>query len=265
MGRRDSLSTLAAFEDEAARKREAERSRRAPQQPLKPFWGVLTATFRLPQTFVERWSSMKLGQRRRRRRALLLAAVVGLAGTGYLVFTLPGVRAWVDRALESVQAASEPYAARLRSALAPTEHSPPTAAETTSVPEDAWKAAPEKRGKRGQKQRRGKHPGRTKQRPDLSLNADAIVATVRQHTGSLAPCVQRAQAARELVPGKHTLVMSWVVLPSGAVRNPRLVGPRSVLGTSLPACFAARVAGWHFPSAARSTTVENFPIPVTVR
>ncbi|MFC1610848.1 hypothetical protein ACFL6C_07810, partial [Myxococcota bacterium] len=54
-------------------------------------------------------------------------------------------------------------------------------------------------------------------------------------------------------------IVSWKIRDNGSVGEPRLVGPPTVLGTSLPACFASVMQKWRFPVGS-PTTIRNFPL-----
>jgi hypothetical protein len=49
------------------------------------------------------------------------------------------------------------------------------------------------------------------------------------------------------------------------VARPRLKGPRTVLGTSLPDCFESKMRNWKFVKSTKGSSVKNFPLPVTMR
>ena len=91
------------------------------------------------------------------------------------------------------------------------------------------------------------------------------MAGVRENAKSLGPCLQAARSRQEVLPGKLRLVLSWTVLPSGAVSRPKLQGPRTVQNTSLPACFESKMEAWRFPPSDAPSKVRNFPLPVNLR
>jgi hypothetical protein len=99
-----------------------------------------------------------------------------------------------------------------------------------------------------------------------ALSADDITAGVKQGMPAVMGCLKSARAAGELAPGTHTLVLDWVIAPSGAVTEARLRGPASVLNTSLPACFARGMRQWRFPPSPAGAPVKNFPFgPFTIK
>jgi hypothetical protein len=285
MSSKDSLDKLVAFEEEAAN------ARQQPEAPAPPLpqlsqkvWGALTAQFRVPPTFVMRWNALAIKRRKRVRRLLALLAVTIVAGAGYFASTLPTVRTRVTAGWQRVELAFTPYVAQARGLFAG-EEAPPPATEPEGVAAGAAQAAvgqvegvsgPAKRHRsRAQKKEASHRPGKTK-RPGKGPNGqksgprarkltrDVIVATVRKQMSSLVPCIKRARVAGEIVPGRHTFVLDWVVEPGGAVSRPSLKGPAAVLRSSLPACFAAQMGGWKFPRTGERTPVSRFPLPVTV-
>jgi hypothetical protein len=92
-----------------------------------------------------------------------------------------------------------------------------------------------------------------------------VIAGVKQGSGTLGPCLRTAQAKREIVPGKHTLILQWKIEPNGTVTDPRLVGPANLMGTSLPACFSNAMRKWQFPATPKGAPVRNYPLgPISV-
>lgn len=91
------------------------------------------------------------------------------------------------------------------------------------------------------------------------LTPDDVKAGVKTNMANLLECLKAARAKGEISPGQHTLVLDWQIQPNGSVTNGQLKGPPNVLGTSLPACFAARMRSWKFPSSRSATPIRNFP------
>ncbi len=101
-------------------------------------------------------------------------------------------------------------------------------------------------------------------RSTRELSRDDIVTGTSKNAGNLAPCIRAAQADGEIAPGRHRFVLSWKILPNGRVSEPRLKGPRAVLGTSLPGCLANKMLQWKFLRSGDTSTVNNFPMPVRI-
>ncbi len=93
-----------------------------------------------------------------------------------------------------------------------------------------------------------------------------IKGGVKQGMPAVMGCIKAARAASELVPGSHTLILDWVIAPSGAVTDAQVRGPAAVLNTSLPACFSKGMRKWRFPSSPEGAPVKNFPFgPFTLK
>jgi len=97
------------------------------------------------------------------------------------------------------------------------------------------------------------------------LSKDDVMNGVRSNAGKLGPCLQAARSKNELTPGKHTLVLDFVITPSGSVTGGALKGPAYVMGSSMPACFAAAMKSWSFPASKSGAPVKNFPLPFTAK
>jgi len=97
------------------------------------------------------------------------------------------------------------------------------------------------------------------------LSKEDVMSGVRTHAATLGPCLQAARASNEIAIGKHTLMLDFVITPSGGVTGGALSGPAYVMGTSLPACFAKTMKGWTFPASKTSVPVKNFPLALTAK
>jgi len=100
----------------------------------------------------------------------------------------------------------------------------------------------------------------------LKLMVEDIVTGVKQNASKVMPCIKTARADGEILPGTYELILDWTIKPDGSVTGARLKGPTSVLGTSLPSCFAEAMREWKFPASAKGAPVRNFPFePFTVK
>jgi hypothetical protein len=68
----------------------------------------------------------------------------------------------------------------------------------------------------------------------------------------------RSKAAGEVVRGRTTFIVDWVINPDGTVSHPRMKGPTRDMSRSLPACFAKTMLGWKFPLSKQGVPVINF-------
>lgn len=88
-----------------------------------------------------------------------------------------------------------------------------------------------------------------------------VTATTKKNTASISPCIRSAIDNREVTPGRHTLELSFVILPNGRVQKSRMAGPYYLQGTSLPKCLSAAMRNWRYPKSKEGNRVEKFPIP----
>jgi hypothetical protein len=144
-----------------------------------------------------------------------------------------------------------------------TAEAPPT--ESTALTTPSPKPVARDRAAKPRRPSTPSRPAESAAHGGSELSADEILAAVKENAASLVPCVRAARAKNELAPGKIKLILAWNIDRSGAVRDPQLVGPPSVLGGSLPGCFAVRMRGWVFRASSDTSTVRNFPLPLNVR
>lgn len=106
-----------------------------------------------------------------------------------------------------------------------------------------------------------------KAKPDKEkLSMQDILAGAKRNAGKLLPCLKTAKGRGELAPGKYKFILDWTIKPNGNVTGARLRGPSTVMGTSLPACFARNMKKWKFPSSRAGAPIKNFPFgPINVR
>jgi hypothetical protein len=98
-----------------------------------------------------------------------------------------------------------------------------------------------------------------------TLTKEDLFAAVKRQSSAVAPCLVEARKRGEIQPGQLTLSLAWAIEVDGSVTNARVLGPQTALATSLPACFAAKMAGWKFPAPSRPVPVNNFPFgPITI-
>ena len=88
-----------------------------------------------------------------------------------------------------------------------------------------------------------------------------VTAATKKNTASISPCIRSAIDNREVTPGRHTLELSFVILPNGRVQKPRMAGPYYLQGTSLPKCLSTAMRNWRYPKSKEGNRVEKFPIP----
>jgi predicted Zn finger-like uncharacterized protein len=94
---------------------------------------------------------------------------------------------------------------------------------------------------------------------------DDVMNGVRTNAKLLGPCLQAAKAKAELAPGKHVLVLDFLIKPNGSVTDGQLKGPAYVMSTSMPGCFAQKMKSWTFPPSKGGAPVKNFPLPFTMQ
>jgi len=95
----------------------------------------------------------------------------------------------------------------------------------------------------------------------LKLPVQQVNSATKKNSASIRPCIRSAIDNREVTPGRHTLELSFVILPNGRVQKSRMAGPYYLQGTSLPKCLATAMRNWRFPKSKEGNRVEKFPIP----
>ena len=93
------------------------------------------------------------------------------------------------------------------------------------------------------------------------LSQKAITDGFRKNSTSLRPCIRNAISNREVTPGRHTLELSFDILPNGKVSGSRMAGPYYLQGTSLPKCLVAAMRGWRFGKSREGNKVEKQRLP----
>jgi hypothetical protein len=88
-----------------------------------------------------------------------------------------------------------------------------------------------------------------------------MTAATKKNSASISPCIRSAIDNREVTPGRHTLELSFVILPNGRVQKSRMAGPYYLQGTSLPKCLSTAMRNWRYPKSKEGNRVEKFPIP----
>ncbi len=96
------------------------------------------------------------------------------------------------------------------------------------------------------------------------LTAAQIISEVRSQAASLSPCLRQARRSGELVPGTHTLVLSWNITARGQVTGAELAGPPALMETSLRTCVPQQMRTWAFPPPSGMTPIERFPMRIRV-
>jgi hypothetical protein len=111
-------------------------------------------------------------------------------------------------------------------------------------------------------------PARKKAPPPASkapLTIAQISAGIKANLPKLGPCMQAAKKRKELKPGKHALVLDFLILPNGSVREAALTGPDYLLGTRTAKCLANKVRTWRFPPSAKGSPVRKLQLPLSVK
>ena len=103
--------------------------------------------------------------------------------------------------------------------------------------------------------------------PKLSkLTTEDIVAGVKKNADKAGPCIKAARSKNELVPGRHKLILSWIINANGSVTTAKMTGPSSLMGTSIPKCMRKIMRRWKFKPSSDKSQVTHFPFgPFTVR
>jgi len=98
------------------------------------------------------------------------------------------------------------------------------------------------------------------------LKVQDIVSGVKKNAGSVMHCLKKAREAGEIIPGTYKIILDWDITPHGSVRNGRVTGPSSLMGTHIPGCFERAMRRWKFPHSETGAPVKNFPFgPFTVK
>ncbi len=104
-------------------------------------------------------------------------------------------------------------------------------------------------------------------KPDKEVLSKAdIVGGMKKNARHVMPCLQAAKSKGEIAPGKYTLTLNWKIKSNGGVSGGKMIGPSSLMNTSMPRCFARAMKRWKFPSSRNGAPVTRFPFgPFTVR
>lgn len=98
------------------------------------------------------------------------------------------------------------------------------------------------------------------------LSTQDIVKGVKNNAKTTVECIRNARRRGELPSGSHKLILNWVINSNGSVSNPRMIGPKGLINTSLPKCIQRQMKGWKFPSSSDPSTINNYPFgPFKVR
>lgn len=272
MSPEDSLKTLAAFENEEAKKKQEELPRLTQR-----VWRAVTngvATYSSP---AKSWSRLFPKRQRAFFWLIAIAPVVVAVGIIAFVWLSPAANSALEEAIRRLRLESQPYLDRARALLVSVGNDPNTttsSASTTDVkpvtpqetteenrdPKFGSPIRPRVARAKGKAKAKAKRKGRVR-----SLTSKTIVLTVRKRSHTVMPCLKRARAAGEIAPGRHTFVLHWTILPNGLLKDLRMTGPSYALRTSLPACLAEKMGFWRFPPTREPSSVKNFPLPITVR
>jgi predicted Zn finger-like uncharacterized protein len=93
------------------------------------------------------------------------------------------------------------------------------------------------------------------------LSMAQVKSATKKNSVSLRSCIGSAIDSREVTPGRHTLELSFNILPNGRIQKSKMAGPYYLQGTSLPKCLAAAMRDWRFPKSKQGNRVDKFPIP----
>ena len=88
-----------------------------------------------------------------------------------------------------------------------------------------------------------------------------VQTATKKNSVSLRSCIGSAVDNREVTPGRHTLELTFNILPNGRVQKAKMAGPYYLQGTSLPKCLGAAMRNWRFPKSKEGNRVDKFPIP----
>ncbi|MBI5510081.1 MAG: hypothetical protein HY903_15090 [Deltaproteobacteria bacterium] len=91
-----------------------------------------------------------------------------------------------------------------------------------------------------------------------------VLAAVRRHAAALALCLRPAFAAGELGSGKYTLLLDFVIQPSGAVIKGRLRGPEALVASSARLCVVTAMRSWRLPPPDGDEVVTALPVTVAI-
>lgn len=151
------------------------------------------------------------------------------------------------------------------------EESKPVLAKKKAKPvRKARKATAKSKKKKSQKKRAATKPNarddiddvfEKRSRVPAKLVMSVLTQATKKNSASIRPCIRNAIDSREVTPGRHSLELSFVVLPNGRVKKPKMAGPYYLQGTSLPKCLTAAMRNWRYPKSKEGNRVEKFPIP----
>jgi hypothetical protein len=97
------------------------------------------------------------------------------------------------------------------------------------------------------------------------LNVRDIKLGVKKNMSKVKTCIKSARQSGVLAPGKHTLILDWIIAPSGKVTEGRVRGPSRLLGTSFDTCFSRAMRRWEFRPSPKGAPVKNFPLPFSLK
>ena len=97
------------------------------------------------------------------------------------------------------------------------------------------------------------------------LTTAEISAGIKKNLGKLGPCFVAARKRKEVEPGKHTLVLDFLIMPNGSVRDAALTGPEDLTRKRIAKCVSGNLRQWRFPASAGGSPVRKLNLPITVK
>jgi hypothetical protein len=101
--------------------------------------------------------------------------------------------------------------------------------------------------------------------PSSPLSRGEVASRIAAQAGTLLPCLLQARKNGEVPGGRLNLAIALDVLPDGRVKDPKLVGPKPLLSTSLSRCVPIRMRAWTFRAASAGTAIRNFEVTIPAK